>query len=193
MGRTVAADDDLLLRVVQRVEGVEELVLRAFLARDELDVVDEQHVDAAIARAEIEDAIESHGVDHLVHETLGRDVGEHESRMMLHDVVADRVHQVRLAETDAAVDEERVVRSRRRFRNGAARRVRKLIRRPDDEGVEGVAGNQTAGPRRFAREREPTLSLRSKPVGWSVRSPAPEWSLGRRSRPRRRHPARTPV
>ena len=60
MGRTIAADDDLLLRVVQRVEGVEELVLRAFLARDELNVVDEQHVDAAIARAEIEDAIEAH-------------------------------------------------------------------------------------------------------------------------------------
>ena len=45
---------DLLLRVVQRVERVEELVLRAFLARDELDVVDEQHVDAAVALAEIE-------------------------------------------------------------------------------------------------------------------------------------------
>ena len=43
--RAVAADDDLLLRVVQRVERVEELVLRAFLAGEELDVVDEQDVD----------------------------------------------------------------------------------------------------------------------------------------------------
>ena len=55
--RTIAADDDLLLRVVQRVERVEELVLRAFLAGDELDVVDEQHVDRAIALAELEDAV----------------------------------------------------------------------------------------------------------------------------------------
>ena len=55
MGRTVAADDDLLLRVVKRVERVEELVLCAFLARHELNVVDQQHVDAAIARAEIQD------------------------------------------------------------------------------------------------------------------------------------------
>ena len=57
MRRAVAADDDLLLRVVERVERVEELGLRAFLAGEELDVVDEQHVDAAIALAEIEDAV----------------------------------------------------------------------------------------------------------------------------------------
>ena len=43
--RGVAADDDLLGRVEERVEGVEELGLRALLAADELDVVDQQHVD----------------------------------------------------------------------------------------------------------------------------------------------------
>ena len=84
--------------------------------------------------------------------------------MMLHDVVADRVHQVRLAEPHAAVDEERVVRARRRFGDGAARGVRELVRRADDEGVEGVAGIQArrradgfvvrgASRRRSARQR----------------------------------------
>ena len=67
---------DLLLRVVERVEGVEELGLRAFLAGDELDVVHQQHVDAAIALAEVEDAVVADRVDHLVHEPLGRDVGQ---------------------------------------------------------------------------------------------------------------------
>ena len=67
---------DLLLRVVERVERVEELGLRAFLAGEELDVVDEQHVDAAVALAEVEDAVVADRVDHLVHEPLGRDVGE---------------------------------------------------------------------------------------------------------------------
>ena len=74
--RAVAADDDLLLRVVERVERVEELGLRAFLAGEELDVVDQQHVDAAIALAEVEDAVVADRVDHLVHEPLGRDVGQ---------------------------------------------------------------------------------------------------------------------
>jgi hypothetical protein len=47
---------------------VEELGLRAFLAGEKLDVVDEQHVDGAIALAEVEHAIVADGVDHLVHE-----------------------------------------------------------------------------------------------------------------------------
>ena len=145
MRRAVAAEHDLLLRVVQRVEGVEELGLRAFLAGDELDVVDEQHVDAAVALAEIEHAVVADRVDHLVHEPLGRDVGQLQMTVVLQHVVADRVHQMRLAETHAAVDEQRVVGARRRFRDGAARRVRELIRRADDEGVEGVTRIQPRG------------------------------------------------
>ena len=45
LGRAVAGDDDLLVGVVQRVEGVEELLLRLLLVLQELDVVDEQDVD----------------------------------------------------------------------------------------------------------------------------------------------------
>ena len=137
--RSIAAEDDLLLRVVERVEGVEELVLRAFLAGDELDVVDEQHVDAAIPLAEVEDAVVAHGVDHLVHEPLGRDVGELQAGAVLQHVLPDRVHQVGLAETDAAVDEQRVVGARRGFGDGPAGGVGELVGRADDEGVEGVA------------------------------------------------------
>ena len=38
---------------VQGVEGVEELLLGGFLAGDELDVIDQQHVDAAVVVAEV--------------------------------------------------------------------------------------------------------------------------------------------
>src|ERR671913_1223754 len=65
--------------------------------------------------------------------------------MMLHHVVADRVHQVRLAEADAAVDKKRVVRTRRRFRYSAAGRMCELIGWPDDEGVERVTRDEAAG------------------------------------------------
>ena len=164
VGRPIAAEDDLLLRVVERVEGVEELVLRAFLAGDELDVVDEQHVDRAIALAELEDAVVADGVDHLVHEPLGRDVGEPQRRRVLHDVLPDGVHQVRLAEADAAVDEERVVGQRRRLGDGAAGRVGELVRRADDEGVEGVARVQALrGDRRRFRHRRRRPPARRRP------------------------------
>jgi hypothetical protein len=43
--RAVGRDDDLLVLVDERVEGVEELFLRAVLAGDELHVIDHQHVD----------------------------------------------------------------------------------------------------------------------------------------------------
>ena len=65
------------------------------------------------------------------------------SRAVRQHVVADRVHQVRLAQADAAVEKQRVVRPRRRFGDRAARRVRELIRGTDDERVERVARTET--------------------------------------------------
>ena len=43
-GDAVGGEHDLAARLVQGVERVEELLLEALLALDELDVVDEQHV-----------------------------------------------------------------------------------------------------------------------------------------------------
>ena len=48
----VGGEHDLAAAVVERVEGVEELLLGLGLALEELDVVDEQHVDVAEARLE---------------------------------------------------------------------------------------------------------------------------------------------
>ena len=50
--RAVGGKDDLAAAVVQRVEGVEELLLGLGLALEELDVVEQQHVDVAKARLE---------------------------------------------------------------------------------------------------------------------------------------------
>ena len=52
--RTVRADDDLLARVVQRIERVEELLLHRLLARDELDIVDHQKIHVAVALPEFD-------------------------------------------------------------------------------------------------------------------------------------------
>ncbi len=52
LGRPVRGDHDLLVGIVKRVEGVEELLLGALLALQELDVVDQQDVDVAVAALE---------------------------------------------------------------------------------------------------------------------------------------------
>src|SRR5437764_119246 len=52
LGRAVGRDDDLLVDLVKRIEGMEELFLGPVLAGEELNVVDQQHVDRAVFVAE---------------------------------------------------------------------------------------------------------------------------------------------
>ena len=139
MGRAIAADDDLLLGVVQRIERVKELGLGALFSRDELHVVNQEHVDGTVPLAEIDDPVVAHRVDHLVHETLGGDVRQLEALIVMEHVLSDRMHQVRLPKTHAAIDEQRVVGPRRRLRDRATGGVSELIGRADDERVERVS------------------------------------------------------
>jgi len=132
---------------------VEELRLCSFLSRQELDVVDEQHVDRSVPLAEVDDAVVLHRVDHLVHEALARDVDQAHLGRVAEDVVTDGVHEVRLAEADTAVDEEGVVGTRRGLGDGAAGGVGKLIGWPDDERLEEVARIQPGAGRRREAER----------------------------------------
>ena len=74
LGRPVGGDDDLLAGVVQRVEGVEELLLRALLVLQELDVVDQQDVDVAVAPLERLRLVVAQAVDEVVGELLGAHV-----------------------------------------------------------------------------------------------------------------------
>ena len=105
----VAGDDDLLVRLDQRVEEVEELFLRAVLAVEELDVVDQQQVERAVVALEVVERLVLVGAHHVGHVGLGVDVADPGAGFAREDVVADRLDQVGLAEADAAVDEQRVV------------------------------------------------------------------------------------
>jgi hypothetical protein len=154
--RTVAGDDDLLLPVVEGVEDVEELLLRPVLSGDELDVVDEQHVGAAVLLPERRQPLEADGVDHLVDEAVGGDVGELQVPVAGLDVVPDRVHEMGLAEADPAVEEEGVVGLRGDLGDRAGGRVGELVRRAHHEAVEGVLGIERGGRSRivFGRLRD---------------------------------------
>ena len=59
--------------------------------------------------------------------------------------MADGVHQVRLAHSDAAVEEERVVGARRPLCDGQRSGAGKLVAVADDEGVEGVSRIELRG------------------------------------------------
>ena len=89
--RAVARHDDLLARLVQIVERVEEFLLCPLFARDELDVIDEQEVDGAIAGAELGSAVVADGVDELVGEALRGQVHDGHAREEPEGLVPDGV------------------------------------------------------------------------------------------------------
>src|SRR5690349_11130270 len=133
---------------------MEKLFLRPFLLGEKLDVVDEQHVDVSEFVAEAAHAIVTKGVDHLVGEFLAREIANRCVWLSALYFMTNCLHQVRLAHTDATVEEERVIGFRGPFRNRLCGRVRKLVSRADHKGVKSVFGIQL-------RSEEHTSELQS--------------------------------
>ncbi len=155
LGRPVRGEDDLLPVLVDGVEGVEELLLGPLLVGDELDVVDEEQVDPPVAGPEVVDAALLDARDELVRELLAGGVDDLLAREAGDDGVADRVHQVCLAQAHPAVEEERVVGVARALGDREGRRVGEPVGRADDEVAEPIPRVQArraalpADPRRF--------------------------------------------
>ena len=119
-GRPVAGQHDLLVRFVQRVERVEKFLLNAFLARQELDVVNQQHVGLAVFLAEPGELVVLNAVNVFVREFFGRNIGDARAFFIAGDMLADGVQQMRFAEPDAAVKKKRIVGFAGRLGDGQA-------------------------------------------------------------------------
>jgi hypothetical protein len=118
---------------------VEELFLRALLAGDELDVVEEQRIHGAVPVAERLHLVVADRGNELGHEGLGRHVDDFQIGPRLAELVADGLDQMGLAEAGAAVDEERVERAGGVFGDRLRGGVRELVGTADDERGEAVA------------------------------------------------------
>ncbi len=117
---------------------MEEFFLSSLLARHELNVVNQQHVDRSILLTKALRLVVANRIDEIVHESLGRDVAEFEMLIARSDCVSARMHQVRLAESDTAVQVKRVVGASRRFSYRKRSSVRELITRSNNETVVSV-------------------------------------------------------
>ena len=129
---------------MKRIERVEELFLRALLARQELDVVEEKHVGRPVTALELERRGVLDGVDHLVHEFLGAHEEDPSAGPDGTDVVPDGVHEVGLAQPHAPVQKERVVARAGLLRHRHSRGVSQLVPAPHDERLECVVGVKDA-------------------------------------------------
>ena len=129
-GCAVGGDHDLAAFAVEVVERVEELLLELLGALEELDVVDQEHVEVAVAPLEPRHGLGADRVDELVHERLGGHVTDPLVAEDRAHVVADGVEQVGFSQPGGPVDEQRVVGPRRGSRPPRAPRRARTGSRP---------------------------------------------------------------
>ena len=134
----VRRQHNLVIGLVQGIERMEELFLCTFLALQELDVIDDEHVQIAVATLEGFLGVVTHGINEVVGELFRGNVANPQVRVQMLGVVANAVEQVRLAKTRTAGDKQRVVGAPRRLRNSDGGRGGELILRTNNEGLEGV-------------------------------------------------------
>src|SRR5919198_2024186 len=125
--------------VKERVERVEKFLLRPLLTTEKLNVVNQKKLGLAITLPEFDQITMLDRVDELVDEQLTRDVDHLHVFSFRPDELADGLHQMRLAQTDAAINEERVVGPRWRLRDCEAGCMRDFVIRADNERFEGVS------------------------------------------------------
>jgi hypothetical protein len=100
--RPVRRDHDLAAGIDQCIESVAELLLD-LLALDELHVVDDEKVDPAQAFLEGERRLRLERGDEAIHEAVGRKIDD--APPVYPRLVADRVQEMGLSETDPRVKE----------------------------------------------------------------------------------------
>ena len=132
-------NDDLLVTIDQRIERVEELFLCAVLAGDELDIIDHQNIDSTENLFEIHHLAVAQGLHEPVHELFCRKVDHVQIGALGLQFPCDSMHQVRLAQADTTVEEQRVERHRAAFGDAASGGMGQFVRLAHNETVKGKA------------------------------------------------------
>src|SRR5882724_4567480 len=127
------------MSVKERVERMEKFLLRPLLATEKLNVVNQKKVGLAITFPEFYQIAVLYRIDELVDEQLTREVNDLHVFPFRPDELADGLHQMGLAQTDAAVNEKRIVRTRRRLRDSETGCMRDFVIRADDERFECIS------------------------------------------------------
>ena len=121
-GLPVGGHDDLLMLLVELVEGMEELLLGRLLTGDELDIIDEEQIGFPIFIAEFDVPATLDGGDQLIGELVTLDVDNIGIGIDLSDAVGYGVQQVGFANAGRAIQEQGVIDLARGLtdRNGGA-------------------------------------------------------------------------
>jgi len=109
LGELIAGNDNLPMRFIKRVEGMEEFLLGSFFTAQELDIIQQKDVFVPVFIAEIGHFLVTQAVDQFIGEFFGRGVADVRRWIVLQNLVSDGIGQVGLSQSHTAVDEERIV------------------------------------------------------------------------------------
>src|SRR5437762_9085672 len=118
--------------VKKSVERVKEFLLRSLLTSEKLDVVNQEKISLAIALPEFDQITMLDRVDEFVDEQLTRDVEHLHVFPFGPNELADRLHEMRFAETNTAVNEQGIVGARWCLRDRKAGCVRYFVIRTNN-------------------------------------------------------------
>src|SRR3982751_178170 len=114
--------------------------LNPFLAGEELDVINQEHIGLPIFFAKLDERIILDRVDVFVGKFLGRNVSDARAFFVRGNMLTDGMKQMSFAETDATIEEQGIGRFPGRFSDGFEGGVRKVIVVADNKHLKGVLG-----------------------------------------------------
>src|SRR6476469_7965614 len=127
------------MSVKELVERMKKFLLRPLFTTEKLNIVDQKKVGLAITLPEFYQITVLDRVDELVNEQFTRDVDHLHVFPFRPDELADGLHEMGLAQTDAAVNKEGIIGTRRRLRDSETGCMRDFVIRTDDERFECVS------------------------------------------------------
>src|SRR5882762_2640225 len=115
------------MSIEKRVESVEEFLLGTLFAPEKLNIVNQKKIGLAIPLPEFDQITVLDRVDELVDEQFTGDIDHLHIFLLRPNILPDGLHQMGLAETDTAVNEQRIVGACRRLRHGETGGMRNFI------------------------------------------------------------------
>lgn len=93
----------MLPLLMQGIKGVEKFLLCLFFAGQKLNIINKKNVNVPVFHAKAFAAVVPNGINEFIRKLLGGYIKYSGTRVMLQNIMADRMHQMCFAETDAPV------------------------------------------------------------------------------------------
>ena len=162
----IAAEDYLLTGLEKGIEGVKKLFLRSLFSREELNIVNEEHVEGAVTSLEFPHRVALQRHNHIAHKAFRMNIGHATVGILAEKMLANRVHEMRFAQTDTAIDKQGVVSLARVVGNGVSGRTCNPVAPTFNEvGKDVIAIKRTSWDRERCRLVTPSSDLTTH-AGW---------------------------